>query len=146
MSLSAAVNRIFSLCSRIPTVSFRPLPVIRPWLSDCFRRPAYGFKSVTCDPTAANQPVCCDLTAPSGHFPASRAHLSSPLLRPNRICRPESSPQTCGLISAVFPVFDPSPFAAIFFVSEQPSVLPTALLLYSLFYTIISVTFLQHCF
>ena len=102
LSLSAAANHILSLCSRIPTASFRPLPAIRPWLSDCFRRPAYGFNFVTCDLTAANQPVCCDLTAPVGHFPASLSRLSTSLLRPDRACLHFSRDSTA--LFSLFPV------------------------------------------
>ena len=126
LSLSAAVNRIFSLCSHVPNASFRPLPATRPRLSDHLRRPAGGFKSVTCDPTAAIHPVCCNLAAPVGHFPASRPRISAHLLWPKRGFHPPRCDPNATF--SPFPAIRPHlsarkswPVRAYFFQTRSPT-------------------------
>ena len=144
------------------------------WIQVCYLRSDRGYLACLLRSSCACRPFSCDPTATFRPFAATRTRLSVPSLRPDRdfqplpwdqtasvsqkaatclrlfLSNPRSDrsllPQTRGLLSAYFTVFEPSPFAAIFSASAQPSVPPAALLPYSLFCNIISVPFYRICF
>ena len=128
-------------------------------LSAIFPRPDHAFQPLCCDPTSsvypfptirlrffpyflrsdcAFFPISCSPTAFVGQKAATFPRLfpSKPAVRP-----PDFATDPRSDLCMFFPVFEPSPFAAIFSASAQPSVPPAALLPYNLFCNIIYVPF-----